>query len=182
MRKAYRRRVGNALPRALVEPRRGGTEQTRTDNPAMRLSIIGTLASLGLAAAITGASAESELANGSPRHACFARPMAHSTAEQAIRAGIRAAIKADPIVEVQGRRYRRTTEGMEQDLLAAVKAGTRLSPAWLRFHKEAVRRCGRETNATRAAWAVVFHESHSVMCCNTWTIFVVRDRRGWLSY
>jgi hypothetical protein len=147
----------------------------------MRLSIIVVLASLGLAAAITGASAEAELARGAPRPACFARPAAHSTAEQAIRAGIRAAIEADPVVEVQGRRYRRTTEGMERGLLAVVRAGT-LMPAWSRFHREAVRRCGRETSATRAAWAVVFHESHSVMCCNTWTIFVVRDRRRWLSF
>lgn len=148
----------------------------------MRLSIIVCLASLAFAAAITGASAESEQATSPPRPACFARPVAHSTAARAIRAGIRAAIKADPVVEVQGRRYRRTTEGMERDLLGLVKAGTGLWPAQSRLHKEAVRRCGRETSATRAAWAVVFHESHSVLCCETWTIFVVRDRRGWLSF
>jgi hypothetical protein len=151
-------------------------------NPGMRLSIVVALASLAFAAAITGASAESELAKGSPRPACFARPVAHATAEQAIRAGIRAAIKADPVVEVQGRRYRRTTEGMARDLLGVVRVGTGLWPAPSRFHEETVRRCGRETKATRAAWAVVFHESHSVLCCETWTIFVVRDWRGWLSF
>jgi hypothetical protein len=155
----------------------------------MRLPIVVALASLACAAAITGASAVSEEVKGSPRPACFASPVAHSTAEQAIRAGILAAIKADPVVEVQGRRYRRTNEGMERDLLGVVRAGTGVvrvgKELWLapsRFHKEAVRRCGRETNATRAAWAVVFHESHSVLCCETWTIFVVRDRRGWLSF
>lgn len=148
----------------------------------MRLSIIAALAGLALVIAIAGASARSHQARGSPRPACFVRPVAQSRAAQAIRAAIRAAIKADPVVEVQGRRYRRTTEGMERDLLGVVKAGTSLWPAPSPLHREAVRRCGRETLATRAAWAAVFHESHSVICCNTWTVFVVRARRGWLSF
>ena len=148
----------------------------------MRLSVIVALVSLACAVAITGASGESKQAKSPPRPGCFTRPVANATAEQAIGAAIRTAIKADPVVEVQEHRYRRTTEGMERDLVGVVSAGTQLWPAPSRFHKEAVRRCGRETTATRAAWAVVFHDSHSVLCCETWTIFVVRNRRGWLSF
>ena len=109
-----------------------------------------------------------------------ARALRPSTAAQAIRAAERAAIRADPVIETQGRRVPRTAASL--GVLAIMRAGTMLVPEARRLHREAVRRCGRETVATRAAWAVVFHEEMSVLCCETWTIFVVRTERGWRSF
>jgi len=109
-----------------------------------------------------------------------ARAIASSTAQGAIAAAIRAAIRADPIIEVQGQRFRRNARTM--DLIAVLRIGSQLLPAARPLHREAVRRCRGQTAATDAAWGVVLHETHSVLCCETWTIFVVRTREGWSSF
>ena len=109
-----------------------------------------------------------------------ARAFVSSTAQGAIPAAIRAAIRADPIIEVQGQRFRRNAHTME--LIAVLRIGSPLLPAARPLHREAVRRCRGQTAATGAAWGVVFHETHSVLCCETWTIFVVRTREGWFSF
>jgi len=109
-----------------------------------------------------------------------ARALRHSTPSQAVRAAVRAAIRADPVISTQGGRVARSPASL--DPIAVVRSGSELLPEARRFHREAVRRCGRDSVATRAAWAVVFSETRSVLCCETWTIFVVRTDRGWKSF
>jgi hypothetical protein len=108
------------------------------------------------------------------------------TALGAAAAGWRHVIAADPVVEVQGRRYlrtRRNTSLVQVVQLAAVDIAIGPLPGVRALERMAKRRCPKSAPASRdSVWALVYHDGLTTVCCNHWFLFAWRSKDRWHVY
>lgn len=108
------------------------------------------------------------------------------TAMGAAAAGWRHMMAADPVVEVQGRRYRRSrtnTPLVEVVQLGAVDTAMGPLPGVRVLERIAKKRCPKSPPASRhSVWALVYHETLSTVCCNHWFVFAWRSKDRWHVY
>ena len=108
------------------------------------------------------------------------------TAVAAAGAGWQHIIAADPVVEVQGRRYRRSrsnTPLVEVVQLGAVDIAIGPLPGVRALERMAKKRCPMSPPASRdSVWALVYHDTLSTVCCNHWFLFAWRSKDRWHVY
>jgi hypothetical protein len=108
------------------------------------------------------------------------------TAMGAAAAGWRHMIATDPVIEVQGRRYRRSrsnTPLVEVVQLGAVDIAMGPMPGARALQRMAKKRCPKSAPASRdSVWALVYHETLTTVCCNHWFLFAWRSKNRWHVY
>jgi hypothetical protein len=108
------------------------------------------------------------------------------TALGAAEAGWRHIIAADPVVEVQGRRYRRSrlnTPLVEVVHLGAVDYAIGPLPGVRALKRMAKKRCPTSPRASLdSVWALVYHAPLSVVCCGHSFLFAWRSKDRWHVY
>jgi hypothetical protein len=90
------------------------------------------------------------------------------TLEQAVEAARRIVARGREFI--QGR-WEKRTRANQQVISASLTAPFRSGG---RLYELARRHCGAQ--AASSAWAIVFHDSVTVLCCETQTVFVVASR------
>jgi hypothetical protein len=110
----------------------------------------------------------------------------YGTAVAAAGAGWRHIIAADPVVEVQGRRYRRSrsnTRLVEVVQLGAVDIAIGPLPGVRALKRIAEKRCPTSPPVSLdSVWALVYHDTLSTVCCNHWFLFAWRSKDRWHIY
>ncbi len=108
------------------------------------------------------------------------------TALAAADAGWRYLIAADPVIDVQGRRYRRSrrnTPLVEVLQLGSVDTTTGPLPGVRELKRLAMKRCANASpSSLGGTWALAYHETLSVICCNHWILFAWLSKDRWHVY
>jgi hypothetical protein len=100
------------------------------------------------------------------------------TADQVIAVARR--VNHREVTHYQGRAVRRTRWNTPvQGLVMYVGENSLNLPGRRVLAVRAKKRCGK---AALASSAVTFHDSLSTVCCQTFTLFVARDRRAWIVF
>jgi hypothetical protein len=138
---------------------------------ALRSAALVAVLALLVVGAKPSAGTDAEASDSFPASGCpRATDWGGGTAQGAAAAAIRYYIRKDPVIRVQGRTYRRTaanTPVVEIVLLGDVPP----LPGSRPLKREALRRCPARATMRPVVWAVVFHESVSVICCLRATFF-----------
>jgi hypothetical protein len=108
------------------------------------------------------------------------------TAMGAAATGWRHMIATDPVIETQGRRYRRSrsnTPLVEVVQLGAVDFGIGPLPGVRALERIAKKRCPKSSRASRDyVWALVYQETLTTVCCSHWFLFAWRSKNKWHVY
>jgi hypothetical protein len=106
------------------------------------------------------------------------------TAQEAAAAAITYYIREHPLIRVQGRTYHRTAANTPPvEIVLLPPADQPPLPGATVLKRQALRRCSGRATSHAAVWAVVFHESVSVLCCVHTTFFVSqRAPHHWFAF
>jgi len=104
------------------------------------------------------------------------------SAQDAAAAAISYYIHEHPLIRVQGRTYHRTAANTPAVEIVLLGDEPPLPGARV-LERQAQRRCPARATSHAGLWAVVFHESVSVICCLHTTFFVSqRSPRHWIAF
>jgi hypothetical protein len=149
----------------------------------LRSACLCTLTALAVLVGMTSAEATSArgpfVTSGCPSRGDFGG----GTAQEAAAAAIRYYIRKDPLIHVQGRTAKRTAANTPAVEIVALGVVGEALPGAAVLKKQAMRRCPGRATARGALWAVLFHESVSVICCLHATFFVgQRTPHHWFAF